>query len=94
MCKDFPQTRTILLLLTFFVFNIYSYAQLWSPILNASQAIDWSSSGVDGIPARTSNCASLDVSRNPGPDQFGTCVLSQRSDGLPGARHLFDFGDD
>ncbi|MGC1871370.1 MAG: glycosyl hydrolase family 28-related protein [Acidobacteriaceae bacterium] len=59
MCKDFPQTRAILLLLTFFVFNIYSYAQLWSPILNANQAIDWSSSGVDGIPARTSNCASL-----------------------------------
>lgn len=59
MCKDFPQTRTILSLLTFFVFTIYSQAQLWSPILSSSQAINWSNSGVGGIPARTTNCASL-----------------------------------
>ena len=34
-------------------------AQLWSPILNSNQAINWSNSGVGGIPARTTNCASL-----------------------------------
>ncbi len=60
MRKDFPQTSTIVLLfLTFFVFTIYSQAQIWSPILHSNQAIDWSTSGVGGIPARTTNCASL-----------------------------------
>ena len=43
----------------FFVFSLYSHAQSWSSILSATQAINWSNSGVGGIPARTTNCASL-----------------------------------
>jgi hypothetical protein len=39
--------------------SLYSHAQQWSPVLNSSQAINWSNSGVGGIPARTTNCASL-----------------------------------
>ncbi|HTF61287.1 MAG TPA: glycosyl hydrolase family 28-related protein [Edaphobacter sp.] len=42
-----------------FVFSLCSRAQSWSPVLNSSQAINWSNSGVGGIPARTTNCASL-----------------------------------
>lgn len=34
-------------------------AQLWSPILNSTQAIDWSHSGVGPIPARPTLCARL-----------------------------------
>lgn len=44
---------------SFFLFSLFSQAQLWSPILKSNQAIDWSNSGVGGIPARTTNCASL-----------------------------------
>lgn len=43
----------------FFTFSLCSFAQQWSPILNSSQAIDWSSSGVGTIPARTTICATL-----------------------------------
>ncbi len=39
--------------------SLCSQAQQWSPVLNSSQAINWSNSGVGGIPARTTNCASL-----------------------------------
>jgi hypothetical protein len=42
-----------------FVFSLYSHAQSWSSILSSTQAINWSNSGVGGIPARTTNCASL-----------------------------------
>ena len=42
-----------------FVFSLYSHAQSWSSILTNTQAINWSNSGVGGIPARTTNCASL-----------------------------------
>ena len=42
-----------------FVFSLSSHAQSWSSILSATQAINWSNSGVGGIPARTTNCASL-----------------------------------
>jgi hypothetical protein len=42
-----------------FAFSFYGQAQQWSPILSSSQAINWSNSGVGGIPARTTNCASL-----------------------------------
>jgi Pectate lyase superfamily protein len=42
-----------------FVFSLYSQAQVWSPLLSSNAAIDWSKSGVGGIPARTTNCASL-----------------------------------
>ena len=41
------------------VFSMCSHAQLWAPILDYSRAIDWSNSGVGGIPARMTNCASL-----------------------------------
>ena len=41
------------------VFSPRSHAQVWSPILNSSQAIDWSNPGVGSIPARPTNCASL-----------------------------------
>ena len=42
-----------------FMFSLYSHAQSWSSILSSNQAINWSNSGVGGIPARTANCASL-----------------------------------
>jgi hypothetical protein len=42
-----------------FAFSFYGQAQQWSSILNSSQAINWSNSGVGGIPVRTTNCASL-----------------------------------
>jgi hypothetical protein len=42
-----------------FVLSLYGQAQQWTSILSSSQAIDWSNSGVGGIPARTTNCASL-----------------------------------
>jgi hypothetical protein len=42
-----------------FAFSFYGQAQQWSPILSSSQAINWSNTGVGGIPARTTNCASL-----------------------------------
>jgi hypothetical protein len=42
-----------------FMFSSYSYAQSGSSILSSNQAINWSNSGVGGIPARTTNCASL-----------------------------------
>ncbi len=34
-------------------------AQSWKPLLNSGQAIDWSQSGVGGIPERTKLCATL-----------------------------------
>ncbi len=42
-----------------FVFTLNGHAQSWSSILSSTQAINWSNSGVGGIPARTTNCASL-----------------------------------
>jgi hypothetical protein len=39
--------------------GFHGQAQQWSSILSSSQAINWSNSGVGGIPARTNNCASL-----------------------------------
>ena len=49
----------VVLTMMLFAFSIYGQAQQWSPILSSSQAINWSNSGVGGIPARTTNCASL-----------------------------------
>ena len=51
--------KRIFVALLFVILPCMGYAQLWSPILNSSQAINWSNSGVGGIPARTTNCASL-----------------------------------
>jgi len=51
--------KRIFVSLLFVILPCVGYAQLWSPILNSSQAINWSNSGVGGIPARTTNCASL-----------------------------------
>jgi len=51
--------KRIFIVLLFVILPCVGYAQLWSPILNSSQAINWSNSGVGGIPARTTNCASL-----------------------------------
>jgi hypothetical protein len=34
-------------------------AQSWKPLLNSGQAVDWSQSGVGGIPERTKLCATL-----------------------------------
>ncbi len=42
-----------------FLFSLNIHAQSWSSILSSTQAINWSDSGVGGIPARTTNCASL-----------------------------------
>lgn len=52
------RTRVLLTALSF-VSPLCIGAQLWAPILNPSQAIDWSKSGVGGIPVRLTNCASL-----------------------------------
>jgi hypothetical protein len=51
--------KRILIALLFVILPCVGYAQLWSPILNSGQAINWSNSGVGGIPARTTNCSSL-----------------------------------
>jgi hypothetical protein len=51
--------RGIVALSVLLACSLYSHAQQWSPVLNSSQAINWSNSGVGGIPARTTNCASL-----------------------------------
>ena len=51
--------KRFILLLILALLPCMAGAQLWSPILNSSQAINWSNSGVGGIPARTTNCASL-----------------------------------
>jgi hypothetical protein len=51
--------RGIVALSVLLACSFYSHAQQWSPVLNSSQAINWSNSGVGGIPARTTNCASL-----------------------------------
>jgi len=50
--------------LVFFAAAIGGHSQVWSGILTNTQAIDWSGTGVTnglsgGIPARTTNCASL-----------------------------------
>jgi hypothetical protein len=42
-----------------FAFSFCGQAQQWTSILSSSQAINWSNSGVGGIPARATNCASL-----------------------------------
>lgn len=52
-------STTVVLFLLLAVFSVFSEAQSWSPILNNSQAIAWTNSGVGGIPARTTNCATL-----------------------------------
>jgi len=55
----FMKRRTATISILLFVFSLYIQAQSWSPVLNSSQAINWSNSGVGGIPARTTNCANL-----------------------------------
>ena len=40
-------------------FSLSAHAQLWAPLLNSQQAIDWSNAGVGGIPARPVICANL-----------------------------------
>ncbi len=42
-----------------FTFALTAHAQSWSSILNSNQAINWSNSGVGGIPPRTTICANL-----------------------------------
>ena len=50
---------TIVLSLMVHVLLLCGQAQPWSQILKPSQAIDWTDSGVGGIPARAVYCASL-----------------------------------
>lgn len=50
------------LLLILFAVSIPARAQLWSPILSKSTAIDWTQAGVGKIPARTAVCANLTAS--------------------------------
>ncbi|MGH9342977.1 MAG: glycosyl hydrolase family 28-related protein, partial [Terriglobia bacterium] len=47
------------LLLILFAFGMHGYAQPRAEFPNSANAIDWSSAGVGGIPARTTLCASL-----------------------------------
>lgn len=42
--------------------SLHGQAQVWAPILDPSRAIDWSNTGVGGIPPRTTNCANLSSS--------------------------------
>lgn len=62
--KHYTVGPSILLLVVslcgyFFVLSADSHAQSWTGVLSGAQAIDWSNSGVGGIPPRTTNCASL-----------------------------------
>lgn len=57
-------------------------AQLWSPILNSTQAIDWSQSGVGAIPARPNLCARL--APPAGLDQINAALVS-----CPAGRTVF-----
>jgi hypothetical protein len=52
------RTRVVLTTMLF-AFSFCGQAQQWTSILSSSQAINWSNSGVGGIPARATNCASL-----------------------------------
>lgn len=57
------RNRWIVIPLILLCFSIYSQAQAWSGILDPSRAIDWTQSGVPGgIPARTTNCATINAS--------------------------------
>src|SRR5271168_3370594 len=47
----------VVLPLMLLLHSLFSTAQPWKPILNSSQAIDWSNAGVGGIPARMTKCA-------------------------------------
>lgn len=47
------------LLFSLLAFAPRAQGQLWKPTLDESRAIDWSQSGVGGIPPRTKICASL-----------------------------------
>ncbi len=51
--------KVIALMLLAFFFAVHGHAQVWTPILKPSQAIDWSNAGVGGIPARPAKCAAL-----------------------------------
>jgi Pectate lyase superfamily protein len=52
------RSRTMVALpLLMLMLSPFSQAQLWKPILSPGQAIDWSSAGVGGIPARNTKCA-------------------------------------
>jgi hypothetical protein len=48
--------------------------QAWAPLLNASQAIDWSASGVGSIPPRPIICATLSPSVTA--NQINAALLS------------------
>jgi PST family polysaccharide transporter len=58
--------KVLILPLMLLAFACYGHAQPWAPILSSKQAIDWSSAGVGGIPARVTNCASLTQSATTG----------------------------
>lgn len=47
------------LLLIFLSLSVQGYAQLWSGILDPTRAIDWSTTGVGGIPPRASSCSTI-----------------------------------
>lgn len=49
----------VLLSLLFLSLSFSSLAQQWAPMLESSRAIDWSNSGVGGIPERATFCARL-----------------------------------
>src|SRR5580698_2572306 len=52
------RSRTMVALpLLMLMLSPFGQAQLWKPILSPGQAIDWSSAGVGGIPARNTKCA-------------------------------------
>jgi hypothetical protein len=52
------RSRTMVALpLLMLMLSPFGKAQLWKPILSPGQAIDWSSAGVGGIPARNTKCA-------------------------------------
>lgn len=71
-------------------------AQLWRPILNSSQAIDWSQSGVGVIPARPDLCARLTPSATLGQINAAlaacpagqTVFLAAGTYSIPGTIHV------
>jgi hypothetical protein len=47
------------LLSTLLCFSAFSYAQLWSGVLDSNRAVDWSQAGAGTLPSRTTVCATF-----------------------------------
>src|ERR1039458_8053113 len=61
MCLMRSRTAIVVSLMLILL-SLSCRAQLWAPLLNPGQAIDWSASGVGAIPPRPVNCSTLSPS--------------------------------